>query len=146
MRFRGHGASIDAHDVVLRANAPELVGYEDDVGRKLTIRVVWGNAHAGGFGDVMRHDLLQRDETTLFNQVHLGDESHVDDTAAMRRLKRILVLDNRWMVALGRATLNCTACVPSTGFQALAVALVMTRLVGAPSPSVYGFGACVPCI
>ena len=39
-----------------------------------------------------------------------------------------------------------TGGFPSTGFQALAVAIAMTRLAGVPPPTVFGYGACAPCI
>ena len=35
--------------------------------------------------------------------------------------------------------------MPSTGFQALALVVALANRVGAPAPSVYGYGACEPC-
>ena len=145
--YRGHGRAIDGHDVVIRANAPVLVGYEHDVGQRTHARVVFGGATWGGFGDAVKRDVVSREELVVFTQNHIGYASTIERAESTRRLPKLLAVSNHWVATLSAETLSCgSACVPSTGFQALAIAVAVTRLVGAPPPTAFGFGACVPCV
>ena len=145
--YRGNGPRIEEHDVIIRVNGPILSGYEKDVGHRTHVRLVYGGASWGGFGDAVKRDVVSRDEVVVFTQNHIGWASTIDKAAATRRLPKLLAVSNHWMATLSAETLGCgDACVPSTGFQALAIAVAVTRLVGAPAPTVFGFGACVPCV
>ena len=41
----GHGSGelIDGHDQVIRINVPVISGFEDDVGRRTTVQMFWGD-------------------------------------------------------------------------------------------------------
>lgn len=145
--YRGNGPSIDEHDVVFRANAPMLGGYQQDVGHSTHVRVVFGGVSWGGFGDARKRKVLSPDEVVIFTQNHIGDPSNIPKAPPTLGISKLIAVSNPWVAMLSSQTLRCGhACVPSTGFQALAIAVAVTRLVGAPPPTVYGFGACVPCV
>ena len=147
--YHASGAAIDGHDLVVRINAPTIAGYENDVGRRTHVRVTWGNGDSdggwGGFGDALRKRVIEQTELTLFVQNHIGYSSRIVDVPSTRRLRLPLVVNNHWMAHLARQTLECDRCVPSTGFQALSLIVAMSRELGWPPPTAYGFGRCAPC-
>ena len=144
--FRGYGADIDSHDIVIRVNAPFTRGYEADVGKTTHMRFVWGSESWGSFADAIHRGVLTAQETTVFTQTHIGYSSSIVDKPLIRSLHRALAISNAWVASLAHETLGCADCVPSTGFQALAFAVAMAQLVGAPPPTAYGFGVCTPCV
>ena len=139
---RSRGAEIDAHDVVIRMNDVSVAGFEEDVGSRTDIRVAWSDGlsfarHAGVIGP---HELL------IYNQVTCGGSNDGDlpDTSENREAD-MLVLSRDWTCALVQSPLHSVWQIPSTGFQALAMAVAMAQSVGAPPVDTYGFGACPAC-
>ena len=55
------------------------------------------------------------------------------------------VEDRWWRDALHARLLHHHGHEPSTGFIALGLAIALAQHAGASPPSVFGFGACVPC-
>ena len=139
--FRSHGRAIDAHDVVIRTNAPTLAGYEADVGRRTDLRVAW----VSGVNDAHNKHLLEPRETLVFTTAGRHIDDGVPDYRFYRSLPEVLALSNAWATALADSPLAAGSAFPSTGFQALSLALAMAQLVGGRPPTVFGYGACPPC-
>ena len=144
--YRGYGPEIDSHGLIIRVNAPILAGYEHDVGHSTHVRVAFGN----GFNDAKLRGVLNVNETLVFAQnAACGDPqscSFVPNWPETRALHATFAINNAWAAGLHRDVIASQGSFPSTGFQALALALAMTRLAGVPPPDVYGYGACTPCI
>lgn len=141
--FQGFGPEIDAHSVVVRVNGPVLAGYEFDVGRRTDVRVAW----AAGLADARANNVIdEHDETVILTKPGL-DRSFRGPvgTPLDRKLQHLAVLSNEWGAKLSQELLAGRGW-PSTGFQALALAVAMAQLLGAPPPTAYGFGACANCV
>lgn len=126
--FRGHGAEIDQHDIVIRMNGAGTASYERDVGSFTSIRVGFPD----GLNDATRHGVVTPGETTVITQSGWAPGGSV------------VAFNLEWSRALVEDYLDGSHN-PSAGFQALALAMAMSRDVGGPPPSAYGFGACPPC-
>jgi len=157
LRYRGHGAEIDSHDIVVRINAATTHGFEEDVGNRTTMRVSWSKG--------AKTVLHNRMATTAEIQVGRGFEDWRNvlpvsmqaafeasgDTRRLPGSPLLLMLDQAWLECLHLAILRSRANEPSTGFDALALALALNAELARahrtrPRPvSVYGFGACPPC-
>ena len=61
------------------------------------------------------------------------------------RWHKLVALESDWVKAIHERELGGDSDWPSTGHVAIAFALALALDVGAPPPSVFGFGACVPC-
>lgn len=150
---QGLGAQIDSHDVVIRVNSPILAGYELDVGAKTSIRVICDCS----FWHACARGVIEERETTIFSHARLvkpHDQPNASVVAARlssiahRRLHQAFSINYEWARLMAFTLLNgCVPpkCAPSSGFQALAVALSITRFVGSQPPSVFGFGKCPQC-
>jgi hypothetical protein len=182
---RGHGAAIDAHDLVIRVNDAVVRGFEADVGSRTDLRVTWEKGLIRGLqrGSVSPDDPMvltrpskHRPPWALVSQLlklthqprgvkseridsrdhrrcptcsrtsvvqRLLDEQHSADKKA-NGSSLVAVIDNEvWPVRLHEEQLEKQGKYPSTGFQAMAMAVALTHLAGAPPPSVFGFGACM---
>lgn len=174
---RGHGARIDAHDVVVRVNlSPAASGsvYLKDVGQRTTIRVITQPAWQSVRDP---RAVIQPQETLVWTMTHLDDESGPPEWlrwnsffASLVASGHVLAMNTSFSRQLSHETLDPIArdhwgvgrFMPSTGFQAIGLALAVARLLadqqsaapGAvsgrsprspPTVSVFGFGACVPC-
>ena len=155
MLFRGLGASIDSHDVVIRVNDAIVAGYENDVGhqRPSQVRVGW----IGGFeaardradpaalccGFVVATDASSPQVSAEIRAQHAGPLALQVAQQAQPGLSG---------VALTRAFMTKSLEIlgtgddtwPSTGFHALAFGMAVARRLDARL-SVYGFGQCSPC-
>ena len=58
---------------------------------------------------------------------------------------KLVALESDWVQTTHQQELQGVSEWPSTGYVAMAFALALAIDVGAPPPSVYGFGACAPC-
>ena len=150
---RGLGTQIDAHDLVIRVNSPVLAGYERDVGVKTSLRVICDCS----FWHACARGVIEERETTIFSHGRLlkpGAQPNASvvsarlGSVAHRRLHQLFSIEYAWARSMAFTLLHGCApptCAPSSGFQALALAISMTRLVGSPPPSVFGFGKCEQC-
>lgn len=127
------GSLIDSHDLIIRINAPVIEGYEESVGRRLNIRF----ATADGLADAKERQVVE-DETQLLTTTYEGSPAPESNGT------RAFLVSNAWTTDIRRSALDDRGW-PSTGFQAVAFAIAMTREVGAPPPAVFGFGACEAC-
>ena len=125
---------------MFRVNGPTIAGYEHDVGTRVDVRVAW----AWGVDDARSRNLIDARETTIIVTTALNQDAAPPDTWMNRQLHQVLAVNNGWSSALTRDILWAGQW-PSTGFQALAIAMALAQHVGAPPPRVYGFGACQPC-
>ena len=134
MRASGLGGEIDAHDVVVRVNNAKLSGYAADVGSRTDVRVAWG----AGMRLAQQQGLVGPEQILVARNFLWSehDDAMPDD---------LVRLNNRWIGWLHVHLLDHHSNEPSTGFDALAMAVALARHVGAPPPSVYGFGQCLPC-
>ena len=135
LKGRSYGFEIDAHDIVIRTNGAPLDGYEVDVGNTTDIRVTYW----GGYKDAEVRRVPAPRLATIVVTVMNGAHSSHDFFEAMP--VTTLVVSNKWSRALRRVQLGGRGW-PSTGFQALSIAIALTQHVQARPPTVYGFGPC----
>ena len=152
LRYRRHGAAIDSHDVIVRMNNAKTSGFEEDVGSRTDLRVTWKDPTF----DVLRDLTFTNNEILIGRKFDdwselLWDSPSVQEAIAERNVG-LGLLDAGWLRCLHFAILRSGGYEPSTGFDALAVAVAINSAIAredgvAPQPvSVYGFGACRPCV
>ena len=134
--YRKHGAEIDAHDVVIRINDPPTDGYEDDVGHEFSIRFAYDLPIKTAY----ESHQVDTNELTICSVA--CRPAFID---SVRSSHEVLEVPATWHWQLHANLLDSAAKWPSTGFVALALAVAVAQHVGAPPPSVYGFGVCPPC-
>ena len=150
---RAYGADIDAHDIVIRVNqAPAWP--PEAVGRRSTLRVLHQVAFQQTSG------VLQPGEAIVWTGTHLGVDGSPPEWLRGKVTFQplvdaglVLAINGSFIDALSREVIDPLVhgwgrgtFVPSTGFQAIAFAIATSRLLQSPTPpTVYGFGACVPC-
>ena len=150
---RAYGADIDAHDIVIRVNqAPAWP--PEAVGRRSTLRVL----HQVAFQQTSC--VLQPGEAIVWTGTHLGVDGSPPEWLRGKVTFQplvdaglVLAINGSFIDALSREVIDPLVhgwgrgtFVPSTGFQAIAFAIATSRLLQSPTPpTVYGFGACVPC-
>ena len=141
----GYGASIEGgHDLIIRTNSATTAGYEADVGARTDVVI----GTAWGFED--------RDPgappPTAFNMLVATLDSTDKTAHSLRHLEAlqkeqdahvpIAVIAYGWAHNLRAAYLESIGGeLPSTGFVAIATAVALASHVGAPPPSIFGFGA-----
>lgn len=141
--YRGHGPAIDHHDVVIRMNDADLQGYENDVGRRVDIRV----ATVYGARNAERKHIIGKDELTLVTFPFAVQNSEPwSQSDQLQGLHEIGLIDNAWARSLRSVQLEGHGKFASTGFVALAMAVAIARRSGVSAAvNVYGFGQCLVC-
>lgn len=127
--YRGRGAEIDEHDIVIRTNGPVLKGYEHDVGYRTDIRVAWST----GFADAVGRKVLGADETTVFTCVSWS-ACHTPSTRG-----EVFKLSMNWLGSqIFNNALGGAGSWPSTGFHALVMPVTeLDRAATGPFPLSY---------
>jgi hypothetical protein len=134
LQFRGHGAAIDKHDLVIRVNGAMTKGYENDCGHtRAQIVVGWSL----GLRDAKGRGTLGEGVFQVVTSVDTNNEGG----SSIAGPKLIV---NRAFARHNHAILRHRGTAPSTGFHALAFGVALGRRLNA-TISVYGYGACVPC-
>lgn len=145
-----HGTAIDSASVIIRCNAAVTEGYEADVGSRTDVR--W--AHSWGVEDTLYARIPPAEEKLIF-QMTLPDKE-IDGvpvmTAASVQLwksetgrSNMAVALARWAQRMKGSILGDNGEFPSTGFNAMAFAVVLALHVGTRAPVVYGYGESREC-
>ena len=146
LRFRGYGALIDSHDVVIRVNGAITRGHELDCGATQAPVVVGFDE---GLIDAVQRGTLCRDCGALVIVSASGAHGEFKQARAAHTVKAVgaqaALLTSDWM-SRAHASLGNQGRWPSTGFLALTSALVLKRHLGIPRLSVFGYGSCRPCV
>ena len=105
-----------------------------------------------GMADAIRRDTITAGETLVLTNPNrwMGDadwnarweNQYLGD---LGRNHKLVALESDWVQAIHQQQLRADSDWPSTGHVAIAFALALAMDVGAPPPSVFGFGACAPC-
>ena len=144
LRHTGYAAEIDAHDVVVRVNGAPIGKYQTWVGQKNTVAfsAPGGAKHVGRYPDEARPKAIIYQSYTICGTVaqRKGQADHirsrVGSTAA-----GFYTVDPDWACSLWRDELHsANAYFPSTGMNAAGFFANLAKRLGAPPPSVYGFG------
>jgi len=175
LRHGGHGTDIDSHDIVVRINgAPTRAAYGAWVGEKTHVAfaapggirhvrypkplqaVVFQHFHICASkearrkaADWARHQLPPDTITVRAGRARRAgsglhrfwdSELHEDEPSD------VWIVDPDWGCALWRDELDrADSYFPSTGMNAVGFFATLAKSLGAPPPSVYGFGGHSPC-
>ena len=147
LRFRGYGALIDAHDVVIRVNGATTRGYELDCGATPARVVVGFNE---GLIQAVHRGMLCRDcgalavvtSSAAHRESGQAKVAHTVNAAGAQTA----LLKSGWMSRAHDSLGGHHGNWPSTGFLAITSALVLKRHLGIPRLSVFGYGGCRPCV
>jgi hypothetical protein len=141
-----HGAAIDSHELIMRINNAPVAGYELDVGSDTHMRL----SYCPELNQLLAAHLAGPNETILVRNGCSGPE----DYAALAQWEangQVVRMHSEWrdwlltLVGPGPTDTGATPLEASSGFVGVALAIAITQHVGAPPPSVYGFGACEAC-
>ncbi|KAM9823808.1 CMP-N-acetylneuraminate-beta-galactosamide-alpha-2,3-sialyltransferase 1-like [Neosynchiropus ocellatus] len=136
-----YGQLIDSHDAVLRMNSAQVKGYEEDVGRRITHRIVYpesavdldNSTHLVLFPFKIQ-DIVWANKaftTGFFGRSYMPVKSKI---VANKNL--VMVVDPAFMKYVHQVWLNGRGQYPSTGFMALILSLhICDELY------VFGYGA-----
>ena len=163
---RSSGTEIDSHDVVVRINGAPCGGkYENHVGSKLTVdysapaslNVFKHYVHADPNGSKACGVVQKQVVAVMYQNMAICATSKVRAAAAAWALSKIptgttsaesasvgdgvWTVNPDWSCALWRDELGRAASYfPSTGMNAVGFFATLAKSLGAPPPSVYGFG------
>lgn len=175
LKYGGHGASIDSHDIVVRVNgAPAAGKYTGWVGEKTDVAYAapGGMEHLNGkypplqaivfqsFGICASAETRQQQAGWARSMVHPGTVIGRSERArragfALQRFyggvselselgsehTSVWTVDPDWGCTLWRDELGrAKSYFPSTGMNAVGFFASLAKSLGAPPPSVYGFG------
>jgi len=145
-----YGAAIDSASVIIRCNAAVTEGYEADVGSRTDVR--W--AHEWGVEDTLYAQIPPAEEKLIL-QMTMPDKE-IDGVPVMTAdivqqwkaetgRSNMAVALARWAQRMQGSLLGDNGEFPSTGFNAMAFAVVLAMHVGTRAPVVYGYGASRDC-
>lgn len=140
LAYREHGAAINECDVIIRANAAPIIGFEADVGNRTHMRVGW----ADGFTDAKRLGVITPGEILVRTNPRYQHNEPFWREPMLGKEHMLLALSETWVHQLEDAVLNGMGA-PSTGFKALAMAVAIAHERHAPPVRTFGFGACPGC-
>ena len=137
------GAEIDAHTVIVRANAAVVTGYERDVGSRTDMRILWNDESTRL---ARSHGIIGPQERVLLTTPGATNGDFETNSANQWRGRPYTSWARPWwQYDVYERILDSTARWPSTGFFAIAAGMALAKRVGARPVSVYGFGPCAGC-